>query len=91
MSKAEEIRQKVQEIHQWPPFGKLPKELQKKVRRHAASKLRGTTGVDVEMVNNLPEDLRKSIKQNLCLDLLKKVSKKSLQLYLSLLLVNLWN
>ncbi|ESR35411.1 hypothetical protein CICLE_v10004679mg [Citrus x clementina] len=75
MSKAEEIRQKVQEIHQWPPFGKLPKELQKKVRRHAASKLRGTTGVDVEMVNNLPEDLRKSIKQNLCLDLLKNAEE----------------
>ncbi|KAH9646443.1 Cyclic nucleotide-gated ion channel 1 [Citrus sinensis] len=75
MSKAEEIRQKVQEIYQWPPFRKLPKELQKKVRRHPASKLRGTTGVDVEMVNNLPEDLRKSIKQNLCLDLLKKVEE----------------
>ncbi|KAK9178962.1 hypothetical protein WN943_028156 [Citrus x changshan-huyou] len=75
MSKAEEIRQKVQEIYQWPPFRKLPKELQKKVRKHPASKLRGTTGVDVEMVNKLPEDLRKSIKQNLCLDLLKKVEE----------------
>ena len=88
-SKVYEIRQKVREIDRWLPFGKLPKKLQKEIKEYQKSKLQ-TTGVDVEyMVNHLPRHLRKNIKQKLCLDLLKKVSEKSLQLYLCLLFVNL--
>lgn len=76
MSKAEEIRQKVQEIDNWQPFGKLPKKLQREIKKHQLSKLQETTGIDVEyVVNNLPKDLRKNIKQKLCLDLLKKVEE----------------
>ncbi|KAH9677194.1 cyclic nucleotide-gated ion channel 1 [Citrus sinensis] len=76
MSKAEEIRQKVQEIYQWRPVEKLPEKLQMEIKEHQLSKVQETTGIDVEyLVNNLPEDLRKNIKQKLCLDLLKKVEE----------------
>ncbi|KAH9677211.1 cyclic nucleotide-gated ion channel 1 [Citrus sinensis] len=76
MSKAEEIRQKVQEIYKWRPVEKLPEKLQMEIKEHQLSKVQETTGIDVEyLVNNLPEDLRKNIKQKLCLDLLKKVEE----------------
>ncbi|GAY45517.1 hypothetical protein CUMW_090070 [Citrus unshiu] len=76
MSKAEEIRQKVQEIDKWRPVEKLPEKLQMEIKEHQLSKVQETTGIDVEyLVNNLPEDLRKNIKQKLCLDLLKKVEE----------------
>ncbi|GAY45519.1 hypothetical protein CUMW_090080 [Citrus unshiu] len=75
-SKEDEIRQKVREIDQWLPFGKLPKKLQKEIKQHQPSKLLKTTGVDEEyVVNHLPRHLRTNIKQKLCLDLLKKVEE----------------
>lgn len=76
MSNEAEIRQKVREIDQWQPLGKLPKKLRKEIKKRQLSKLQNTTSVDVEyVVNNLPKHLRKNIKQKLCLDLLKKVEE----------------
>ena len=70
------IRQKKQEIEQSKSFEKLPENLQKQIKKYQPEKWEETKG-GVEfgnLFNNLPGDLRRNIKRQLCLKLLKKVS-----------------
>lgn len=73
--RSEEMRLKVREIEQRMPFQKLSGNLQQQIKKYQQYVWRETKGVDVEnLISNLPRDLRRNIKRELCLDLLKKVS-----------------
>ncbi|KAK2654160.1 hypothetical protein Ddye_014016 [Dipteronia dyeriana] len=65
---------KLREIEQWTTFKKLPEYLQRQVKKYQRYAWRETKGVDVEnLLNNLPKGLRRNIKCELCLHLLKRV------------------
>ncbi|KAK0598130.1 hypothetical protein LWI29_031933 [Acer saccharum] len=72
---SEMIRQKKQQIEQCTSFAKLSKDLRKKIKRYQPDVWEETKGVDFEFLFNLPEDLRKNMKRELCLELLKKVDE----------------
>ncbi|KAI9160468.1 hypothetical protein LWI28_008351 [Acer negundo] len=74
-NKSEMIRQRKQEIEQSKSFEKLPKNLQKQIKKYQPEKWEETKG-GVEfgnLFNNLPDDLRRNIQCKLCLELLKKL------------------
>ncbi|GKV31310.1 hypothetical protein SLEP1_g40011 [Rubroshorea leprosula] len=72
--KLEEMRLATREIKQWKPFKKLPRKLRRKVNEHQQYTWHHTRGVNVEkQLQNLPKELTKDIKRELCLTLLKKV------------------
>ncbi|KAK4838971.1 hypothetical protein QYF36_018007 [Acer negundo] len=76
-NKSEMIRQKKQEIEQSKSFEKLPKNLQKQIKKYQPEKWEETKG-GVEfgnLFNNLPDDLRRNIQRELCLEFLKKVEE----------------
>ncbi|XP_006422165.2 cyclic nucleotide-gated ion channel 1-like [Citrus sinensis] len=74
--RSEEMRLKVREIEQRMPFQKLSGNLQQQIKKYQQYVWRETKGVDVEnLISNLPRDLRRNIKRELCLDLLKKVEE----------------
>ncbi|TXG71164.1 hypothetical protein EZV62_006099 [Acer yangbiense] len=70
--KSEMIRQKKQQIEQCTSFAKLSENLQKQIKRFQPDICEEIKGVDFEFLFNLPEDLRKNTKRELCLELLKK-------------------
>ncbi|KAK4839183.1 hypothetical protein QYF36_019888 [Acer negundo] len=73
-TKSEEMKLKVREIEQWTTFKKLPENLRLQVQKYQQHVWRETKGVDVQnLLNNLPSDLRRNIKRELCLKLIKKV------------------
>ncbi|KAK3218538.1 hypothetical protein Dsin_012508 [Dipteronia sinensis] len=75
-NRTEMIRQKKQEIEQSKSFKKLPKDLQKQIKKCRLKKWKETEG-GVEFGNlfsNLPDNLRRNIQRQLCLELLEKVS-----------------
>ncbi|KAK2654113.1 hypothetical protein Ddye_013969 [Dipteronia dyeriana] len=73
-TRSEEMKLKVREIEQWTTFKKLPENLRRQVKKYQQHVWRETKGVDVEnLLNNLPKDLRRNIKRELCLHLLKRV------------------
>ncbi|TXG71130.1 hypothetical protein EZV62_006065 [Acer yangbiense] len=73
-TKSEEMKLKVREIEQWTTFKKLPENLRLQVKKYQQHVWRETKGVDVQnLLNNLPSDLRRNIKRELCLELIKKV------------------
>lgn len=52
----------------------LPESLRDRIRRYEQYKWQETRGVDEDyLIRNLPKDLRRDIKQHLCLALLKRV------------------
>ncbi|TXG71156.1 hypothetical protein EZV62_006091 [Acer yangbiense] len=71
------IRQKKQEIEQSKSFEKLPENLQKQIKRYHPEKWEETKGGFEfgNLFNNLPHDLRRNIKLQLCLELLKTFVK----------------
>ncbi|KAL5749273.1 hypothetical protein ACOSP7_023876 [Xanthoceras sorbifolium] len=72
--RSEEMKLKVREIEQWMSFRKLSENLQRQVKKYQQHVWRETKGVDVEnLLNNLPKELRRNIKSQLCLEILKKV------------------
>ncbi|TXG71369.1 hypothetical protein EZV62_006304 [Acer yangbiense] len=73
--KSEMIRQKKQQIEQCTSFAKLSEDLQKKIKRYQPDIWEETKGADFEFLFNLPEELRKNMKRELCLELLKKVDE----------------
>lgn len=76
--RSEEMRLKGQEIEQWMGFRKLSRDLQQKLRNYRQYVWRETKGVDVEnLLNNLPNDLKRNIKSELGLELLLNVSFSS--------------
>lgn len=69
----EGMRQKEKELEQWLPFRKLSQNLQQQIKYHLHS-WDETRNFNIEnLVYNLPEDLGRDIKSELCLELLKKV------------------
>lgn len=71
----EEMRVKRRDAEQWMSHRLLPDSLKERIRRYEQYKWQETRGVDEEnLIRNLPKDLRRDIKQHLCLDLLKRVS-----------------
>ncbi|TXG71181.1 hypothetical protein EZV62_006116 [Acer yangbiense] len=76
-NRSEMMRQKKQEIEQSKSFVKLPKNLQKQIKKYRPEKWEETKG-GVEfgnLFNNLPDDLRRNIQRKLCLELLMKVEE----------------
>lgn len=72
-SLSEGMRQKEKELEQWLPFRKLSQNLQQQIKYHLHS-WDETRNFNIEnLVYNLPEDLGREIKSELCLELLKKV------------------
>ncbi|KAM6583889.1 hypothetical protein CsatB_010891 [Cannabis sativa] len=70
----EEMRVKRQDAEQWMSHRMLPEPLRERIRRYEQYKWQETRGVEEEtLVRTLPKDLRRDIKNHLCLDLLKKV------------------
>lgn len=73
-----DIRQREEELEQWLPFRKLSQNLQQQIK-YQLYKWQETRDFNIEnLVNNLPEDLGREIKRELCFELLKKVSFFSL-------------
>ncbi|KAK2654109.1 hypothetical protein Ddye_013965 [Dipteronia dyeriana] len=73
-AKSEEMKLKVREIEQWTTFKKLSDNLRLQVQKYQQHVWRETKGVDVQnLLNNLPSDLRRNIKRELCLKIIKKV------------------
>ncbi|GLT45919.1 hypothetical protein SLA2020_197140 [Shorea laevis] len=72
--KLEEMRLATREINQWKPFKKLSPKLKEEVHEYQRYVWQHTRGVNVEkLLQNLPKELKKNIKGELCLDLLSKV------------------
>ncbi|KAL4644567.1 hypothetical protein ACB092_02G174100 [Castanea dentata] len=72
--RVEEMRVKRTDVEQWMSHHMLPKILRERMRRYEQYKWQETRGVEEEnLICNLPKDLRRDIKQHLCLDLLKRV------------------
>ncbi|KAK4839698.1 hypothetical protein QYF36_024099 [Acer negundo] len=73
-TRSEEIKLKMKEIEQCTTFKKLSENLHRQVHKYHRHLLRENKGVDVEnLLNKLPRHLRRKIKSELCLDMLKKV------------------
>lgn len=62
------------DIEWWMKRRQLPSELRQRVRRYEHQRW-ATLGCDdeMELIQDLPEGLRRDIKRFLCLDLIKKV------------------
>ncbi|GLU24389.1 hypothetical protein SLE2022_403290 [Rubroshorea leprosula] len=72
--KLEEMRLATREINQWKPFKKLSPKLKEEVNQYQRYVWQHTRGVNVEkLLQNLPKEIKKKIKGELCLDLLNKV------------------
>ncbi|KAG6429468.1 hypothetical protein SASPL_107519 [Salvia splendens] len=70
----EEMRVKRRDAEQWMAHRLLPESLRQRIRRYEQYKWQETRGVDEDyLIRNLPKDLRRDIKQHLCLALLKRV------------------
>ncbi|KAF9623029.1 hypothetical protein IFM89_036010 [Coptis chinensis] len=71
----EEMRVKRRDSEQWMHHRSLPQDLRERVRRYDQYKWLETHGVDEEnLVQSLPNDLRKDIKRHLCLELVRRVA-----------------
>ncbi|KAL6012309.1 hypothetical protein ACLOJK_002789 [Asimina triloba] len=70
----EEWRLERRDTEEWMRHRQLPQDLREKVRRYLQYKWLATRGVDEESIlRALPADLRRDIKQHLCLDLVRRV------------------
>ncbi|XP_022737079.1 cyclic nucleotide-gated ion channel 1-like [Durio zibethinus] len=73
-TRLEEMRVKRRDAEQWMSHRLLPENLRERIRRYEQYKWQETRGVDEEnLLCNLPKDLRRDIKQHLCLALLMRV------------------
>lgn len=74
-ARLEEWRQKKTDTEQWMHHRQLPHDLRQAVRKYGEFKWVATQGVDEEdLLNTLPDDLRREIKRHLCLNLVRQVS-----------------
>ncbi|CAN1267686.1 Cyclic nucleotide-gated ion channel 1 [Linum perenne] len=73
-TRLEEMRVKRRDAEQWMSHRMLPDNLRRRIRRHEQYKWQETRGVDeLNLVHNLPKDIRRDIKRHLCLALLMRV------------------
>ncbi|KAH9677269.1 cyclic nucleotide-gated ion channel 1 [Citrus sinensis] len=69
-----EMTVKPQEIEEWKPFQNLSANLQQEMKKYKPYIRRKTNHIDIEnLLNNIPKELGKKIKRELCWHLLKKV------------------
>ncbi|KAJ4982117.1 hypothetical protein NE237_032954 [Protea cynaroides] len=73
-SKNQEMPLKMRNLEYWMKRRHLPKEFRQRVRQYEQQSWVAMRGVDEgEMIQNLPEGLRRDIKYHLCLDLVRQV------------------
>ncbi|XP_038686285.1 cyclic nucleotide-gated ion channel 1-like isoform X2 [Tripterygium wilfordii] len=73
-ARKEEMRRQAQEMEHWMPFKMVPEHLKSRVRRYLRYNWLESIGDDMDkFLVNLPEDLRKRIKSELHLKLIKMV------------------
>ncbi|CAL0326591.1 unnamed protein product [Lupinus luteus] len=73
-SKPQSMKLRMRSINMWMKKKRLPKEIRQRVRIFERQRWAATRGVDEsELINELPEGLRKDIKYHLCWDLVRQV------------------
>ena len=79
MAKKRKMQLRFREIEWWMRRRQLPSHLRQRVRRFERHSWASMGGEDeMELIQDLPEGLRRDIKRYLCLDLIKKVRKNIL-------------
>ncbi|XP_010661110.1 cyclic nucleotide-gated ion channel 2 isoform X2 [Vitis vinifera] len=74
MAKKRKMQLRYREIEWWMRRRQLPSHLRQRVRRFERHSWAAMGGEDeMELIQDLPEGLRRDIKRHLCLDLIKKV------------------
>ncbi|CAN1751228.1 Cyclic nucleotide-gated ion channel 1 [Linum perenne] len=70
----EEMKMKWEDVEKWMSSHFIPRELQRRLRRHQEYRWRTDQGVDFNHVlDNVPKDLRRDVKRHLWLPLLMRV------------------
>ncbi|KAI3769228.1 hypothetical protein L6452_00328 [Arctium lappa] len=73
-SKKQAMQLKMKNVEWWMKRSHLPRGLRQRVRNYEWQRWAAMRGVDeCEMIQNLPEGLRRDIKYHLCLDLVRQV------------------
>ncbi|CAH9107856.1 unnamed protein product [Cuscuta europaea] len=73
-SKKQAMQLKMRNVEWWMRRRRLPQEFRHRVRNYERQRWAAMRGVDeCEMIQNLPEGLRRDIKYHLCLDLVRQV------------------
>ncbi|XP_019247060.1 PREDICTED: cyclic nucleotide-gated ion channel 4-like isoform X2 [Nicotiana attenuata] len=73
-SKKQAMQLKMRNVEWWMRRRRLPQDYKQRMRNYERQKYAATRGVDeCEMIQNLPEGLRRDIKYHLCLDLVRQV------------------
>ncbi|KAJ4761289.1 hypothetical protein LUZ62_071664 [Rhynchospora pubera] len=73
-SKKQAMHLRMRNVEWWMKRKQLPQSFRQRVRQYERHRWAATRGVDeCEMVQNLPEGLRRDIKYHLCLDLVRQV------------------
>ncbi|KAE9585232.1 putative potassium channel, voltage-dependent, EAG/ELK/ERG [Lupinus albus] len=73
-SKPQTMKMRMRSIELWMKKKRLPKSIRERVRTFERQRWAATRGVDEsELINDLPEGLRKDIKYHLCWDLVRQV------------------
>lgn len=74
-SKKQSVHLKMQSLDWWMRRRKLPQGIRQRVRQYERQRWAAMRGVDeCQMIRNLPDGLRRDIKYQLCLDLVRQVS-----------------
>lgn len=84
------MRVKRRDTEQWMRHRNLTPEIVNRVRRYDQYKWVATRGVDEEdLLQSLPSDLRRDIKRQLCLELVRKVRSQNLETHIFVIFVSL--
>ncbi|XP_020590038.1 LOW QUALITY PROTEIN: cyclic nucleotide-gated ion channel 2-like [Phalaenopsis equestris] len=74
MARKREMQLRCRDLEWWMRRRQLPSQLRQRVRRYEWQRWASTRGEDeMEMIQDLPEGLRRDIKRWICLDLIKQV------------------
>lgn len=76
MVRRRQMQLRYRDMEWWMRHRQLPSHLKRRVRRYEHQRWETMGGQDeMELIRDLPEGLRRDIKRNLCLHLIKKVKK----------------
>ncbi|KAI0527491.1 hypothetical protein KFK09_003092 [Dendrobium nobile] len=74
MARKRKMQLRCRDMEWWMRRRQLPSQLRQRVRQYELQRWAATRGEDeMEMIKDLPEGLRREIKRQLCLDLIKQV------------------
>lgn len=77
MAKKRKMQLRCRDMEWWMKRRQLPSQLRQRVRHYERHRWAAMGGQDeIELIKDLPEGLRRDIKRFLCLDLVKKVTRK---------------